>query len=69
MYFLLYFSLTQNMQIYYGILIFPIILIVYLFCRKPFQSRWVRAAYFINNFYIIMTLIYNRLTINLGDQV
>jgi len=68
MYMLFYLARTQTMVVYYIILIVPLALIIYLFVRKPFQSRWVRAAYFINNFCIIMTLIYNRITLELEDK-
>lgn len=69
MYLLFYFARTQNMIAYYAIMVVPLCLMIYMFCRKPFQSKWVRAAYYINNFCIIMTLIYNRLTLDLGDLV
>lgn len=69
MYIFLAIALTVTMIIYYLIFALPICLIIYLFCRKPFQSRWVRAAYFINNFCIFMTLIYNLLIISMEDQV
>ena len=69
MYMLFYLARTKTMIVYYVIMVIPVILIIYLFVRKPFQSRWVRAAYFINNFCIIMTLIYNRLALDLEDQV
>jgi hypothetical protein len=69
MYMLFYLARTQTMIVYYVILVVPICLIIYLFVRKPFQSRWLRAAYFINNMCIIMTLIYNRITMELEDKV
>lgn len=69
MYLLFYLSRTQSLVVYYFILPFPIILLIYLFCRKPFQSKWIRAAYFINNFCMIVTLIYIRLAIELKDKV
>jgi hypothetical protein len=69
MYALLAVSLTVTMTIYYLIFALPVSMIIYLFCRKPFQSRWVRAAYFINNFCIIMALLYNLLIISMEDSV
>lgn len=69
MYVFLAISLTIAMTIYYLIFILPFCMIIYLFCRKPFQSRWVRAAYFINNFCIIMSLMYNLLITSMEDQV
>lgn len=69
MYMLFYFARTRSMIAYYIIMAIPVLLIVYLLYRKPFQSRWVRAAYFVNNFCIIMSLVYNRVTLEFGDQV
>ena len=69
MYLLFYLSMSEATMIYYLIFLGPIILIIYVIWRKPFQSKWVRAAYFINNFCIIMTLIYNRLTLEFGEKI
>lgn len=52
-------ALTTAPVMYFVIFIFPLGLIVYLVCRRPFQSKWMRAAYFINNLCIIFALIYN----------
>lgn len=69
MYLLFYLARVQNMIAYYFIFLGPVLLIVYLFWRKPFQSKWIGAAYFINNFCIIMTLIYSRIIIDYDDKV
>jgi len=61
MFTLLGIAVTVSKIFYYFIYIFPIGMIVYLICRRPFQSRWVRAAYFINNICIILFLIYVKL--------
>jgi hypothetical protein len=69
MYILLAVSLTVTMTLYYLIFLFPIALVIYVLCRKPFQSRWVRAAYIVNNFCILMTLVYNMLIISMEEKV
>lgn len=68
MYLLFYLARTQSMIIYYGIMVVPIVLIIYIICRKPFQSKWVRASYFINNACILITLIYYRYAIDAGEN-
>ncbi len=69
MYLLFYFARTQSFIAYYLIFVPPICLVIYMICRKPFQSRWVRAAYLINSFCVIMSLIYNRIALEVGDRV
>jgi hypothetical protein len=52
MFALLGISLTVSKVIYYILFIFPIAMIAYVCCRRPFQSKWMRAAYFMNFFCI-----------------
>jgi hypothetical protein len=47
--------------IYYMAMLVPVLLIIYMICRRPFQSKWVRAAYIINNACILISLIYHRI--------
>ena len=66
---MLAFSLIVSNFVYNIIGLVPLVLIIYLFYRRPFQSRWVRVAYFINNFCMIMSLIYNKIYLIQGDSV
>lgn len=59
MYLLLLLSIAVTPVIYYVIIVIPIIMMVYLICRKPFNSRWVASTYFVNCFFIILTLVFN----------
>lgn len=44
-------------------------MMVYICCRRPFQSKWMRAAYFVNCFCIFIMLVFNLLTIAFYDTV
>jgi hypothetical protein len=61
LYIFFYLARTQNFTIYYVAMIVPVILIIYMFWRRPFQSKWVRASFFINNACILISLIYHRI--------
>ena len=50
------------------IMVVPIVLIIYMICRKPFQSKWVRASYIVNNACILITLIYYKITLSSGKN-
>ena len=65
MYIFLGLALTVSSILYYVLYIIPICMIFYLICRKPFQSRWLRAAYAINWICIVLTVTYNVLIIQL----
>lgn len=69
MYAFLGISLTVSKIIYYLIFVFPFMMIIYMLCRKPFQSKWMRAAYLVNCFCIIVSLIYNQLIISFENSV
>jgi hypothetical protein len=58
MFTLLGLGLTVTFIISYLIYAVPVGLIVYLAVRKPFYSKWVRAAYVVNNVCIILVLLY-----------
>jgi F0F1-type ATP synthase assembly protein I len=62
-------SMTVSPVIYYLLFIFPVAMMVYICCRRPFQSKWMRAAYFVNCFCIFIMLVYNLMTISYEDTV
>ena len=69
MYLLFYFARVRSMVVYYAIFVPPLCLIIYMLCRRPFQSRWIRAAYLINSICLILSLIYNMVSRVYGDQI
>ncbi len=69
MFALLAVSLTVSAVMYYLLFLFPVAMMVYICCRRPFQSKWIRAAYFVNCFCMFIMLVYNLLTIAFKDQV
>lgn len=62
-------SLTISKVLYYVILVIPVAMMVYICCRRPFVSKWMRASYFVNCFCMFTALIYNLLTIAFQDDV
>lgn len=68
MYLILLLSIVAMQLIYYVLLGCPLALIVYMFCRKPFKSRWVSARYFVNNLGLFTVLVLNVVMMNDTDD-
>jgi hypothetical protein len=69
MFALLGIAIVVSPVMYYLLFIFPLAMMVYICCRSPFQSKWMRAAYFVNCFCILIMLVCNLLIIAFKDTV